>query len=319
VEQETLSVQKYEPLYNKIALIDADIICHRSANIAEPVMYQVNGVEYDNAVDAKKAGGVVWSRKEDRGLEFALMVAEQTVDTMLDNAKPRSYQMFLSGRDNFRYKVAKTVPYKSSREYLPRPKYLRKVRDFLREHYNAVVTDGYEADDAIGMESTRLGKQGFVCTIDKDMDQLAGWHYDWVKDRVYRISGKEALFNLYQQVLTGDSTDDVPGLPGIGPVKARRILDGATDSNDLLRRVWDQYRNADIGGGTDGGKWDYFIEQLRLVYILRGPEDLEHVDLSFDAVFGKTSQGTSECNESERVNTGLEQRLSSLSGSTNEA
>lgn len=310
MEGTLISTQKYEPLYNKVGLVDADIIAHRSASIAEPQHYCVTtggadgctGLEFDNAEEAKKvheaaSGSLLWTRREDRGLDFALQIVEHTLDAIVENAKPASLKLFLSGRDNFRYAVAKTTPYKGSREFTQKPKYLRKIREHLINAFGAELTDGYEADDAIGIASTELGARSFIATIDKDMDQLPGWHYDWVKDRVYRVSRKDADFNLYAQVLSGDSTDDVPGLPGIGPVKARKLLEGATSSADLLRRVWDKYRTSGSGSDTERDRWDYFIEQLRLVYVLRQPEDLLEVDLGFDEVFGKTRPGISECNE----------------------
>jgi hypothetical protein len=286
---------KYDPLFGKVALIDSDIIVWRSAAIAEPSRYLVVNSEgntstlaqLDDAKSAKELAGttgIIWSRKEDKGLEFALAVTHKTIESMLEASKPKEARFYLSGKDNFRMKVAKTVPYKGSRELVAKPKYYRELRRVLCEEYGATITTGYEADDAIGMAMGELNDDCFVCTIDKDMDQLAGWHYDWVKDRVYRVSQEDADLNLYAQVLSGDSTDDVPGLPGIGPIKARKILDGATDSSDLLRRTWDKYRSS--GVGSDAEKWDYFVEQLRLVYILRHPDDLTSVDMSYEAVFG---------------------------------
>jgi len=299
---------KYEFLYGKVALVDADIIVHRSAAIAEPVRYLVitsdehtsTLTQFDDAKSSKEfAGdtGIIWSRKEDKGLDFALAVTHKTIETILENSKPKEARFYLSGKDNFRLKVAKTIPYKGSRELVAKPKYYRELRKVLTEEYGATVAQGYEADDAIGMVTGELGEESFICTIDKDMDQLAGWHYDWVKDRVYRVSRKDADFNLYAQVLSGDSTDDVPGLLGIGPIKARRILDGAVDSADLLRRTWDQYRST--GNGSEAQRWDYFIEQLRLVYILRHSDDLFDVDMSYEQVFGK---GDSCENITEAVN-----------------
>lgn len=300
-ETQDSSNPKYEPLYNKVALIDSDIIVHRSAAIAEPTRYLVitpnETVEFENAKDMalilKEDPCIVWTRKEDKGLDFALLIAKNSVESIIEKTKPSGMKLYLTGRDNFRYKVAKTVPYKGSREITGKPKYFRKVREFLINEYGAITTDGYEADDAIGIQSTELGRNGFVCTIDKDMDQLAGWHYDWVKDRVYRISRREADFNLGVQVLAGDSTDDVPGLAGIGPVKARKILEGATSSSDIFRRIWDQYRTGS-DGQSENAAWEYFLEQLLLVRVLRCEDDLTGQVPGLEDIFGTTPESVGE-------------------------
>jgi 5'-3' exonuclease len=51
-------------------------------------------------------------------------------------------------------------------------------------------------------------------------------HYNFVKKLLTKVTPSEGLKNFYTQVLTGDRTDNVIGLAGIGPVKAGKILEG---------------------------------------------------------------------------------------------
>jgi hypothetical protein len=205
---------------------------------------------------------LVWSRKEDRGEEFARECFDTTIKSILSKAQPSRLEAWVSGTHNFRYSVAKTRPYKGNRAGDPKPKYLGKCIEWLAEEYEACNAVG-EADDEISIRSREIGLgQVVVCSIDKDLLQIPAWHYNWVQDKVFRINHRQADFNLYQQILTGDTTDNIPGLERWGPVKAKAWLEGAESSKDLCKRTWEAYAAAGKG-------WDYLMEQADLVYILR--------------------------------------------------
>lgn len=266
----------------KIALVDADLIAHRSSAIAEPVRYLAefsnSYQKFDSSKDMKTATKEsppvrVWTYKEDKGEDFALMIAKQTFDTIIHKVEPSAMMVFLSGRYNFRYQVATTVPYKWARETMGKPKYFRAVKEWIKSEYGASVSDGIEADDAISITATGLGKAGFIISLDKDLHQVDGWHYNWVTDTVSRVSKKEACYNLFRQVIVGDATDGVPGLPGHGPKAAEKCLDGGADAKDLFARVWGLYRTGADFLADVSRRWDYFEEQTRLVYLLRHEGD----------------------------------------------
>lgn len=267
----------------KHLLVDGDLICHRSAAIAEPVRYLVTdtsfkGAEFNTSKEAQayaKVEGndcIVWSRKEDKGLEFAQMVTKKSIESIVEKLKPSGMTMFISGRYNFRYAVATTKPYKGHRDYMARPKYLRDIKEYLTQVYGSSITDGIEADDAIGCRSTELGEECVIVSTDKDLDQLAGWHYNWVQGRSYRVGQRQADTALFHQILTGDPTDDIPGVSGVGKKTADGILSGASGTHDLFLRTWQVYRDR-VEFPSDEAKWDYFREQSRLCYILRHWDD----------------------------------------------
>jgi 5'-3' exonuclease len=101
-------------------------------------------------------------------------------------------------------------------------------------------------------------------TIDKDLDMIRGWHYNFVKEQLYYVTEKEAIKNFYTQILTGDRVDNIPGLKGIGPVKAKKILDGCETEDSLFKAVLDKYDN-DI---------DKLTERGRLLWIRRKEKEL---------------------------------------------
>lgn len=273
-------------LKGKICLLDSDIVAHRAACVAEKTEYLVVVPEemspwyFDNAKEANALAvdrtGIVWNRKVDLGEDLALEAVESTIQSIISKTNCGSLVPIISGKGNFRYGIATTVPYKSTRELRGKPKYLRACKKYIEDKYDAIVTTGIEADDELGIQSQKLGDGCFVASIDKDLDQLAGWHFDWTKDRVYRISPKEADFRLYSQILTGDNTDDIPGLRGVGPKAAEGILSGATSSQALFQRTWDAYRARVDGNAVRAHH--YFREQARLIYVCRKKSDVDNPD-----------------------------------------
>lgn len=107
-----------------------------------------------------------------------------------------------------------------------------------------IEKEGYEADDIIATYSALASQSGAETTIissDKDLMQLVTNQvhmYDSMKDRPIGIAEviekwgvpPEKMIDL--QSLTGDSTDNVPGVPGIGPKTAAQLIDqfGSLDS-----------------------------------------------------------------------------------------
>jgi 5'-3' exonuclease len=63
-----------------------------------------------------------------------------------------------------------------------------------------------------------------VCSPDKDLRQIPGKLYDYHKGIMEEISEQEAVHNLRMQMLCGDVTDNVKGIPGMGDVKATKYL-----------------------------------------------------------------------------------------------
>jgi len=112
-----------------------------------------------------------------------------------------------------------------------------------------VELPGYEADDLIATYACRArdaGGEAVIVSSDKDLMQLIGPHvvmWDPMKER--RL-GQDAVIEKFGvtpdkmidlQALVGDSVDNVPGAPGIGPKTAAQLLDEYGDLDTLLARA----------------------------------------------------------------------------------
>lgn len=124
------------------------------------------------------------------------------------------------------------------------------IRDATRAFNLACIEkEGFEADDLIATYAAKAEENGMDVTIvssDKDLMQLVDSHvsiYDSMKDReINRLEviekwgvPPEKMIDL--QAMTGDSSDNVPGIPGIGPKTAAQLLEEYGDLDTLLARA----------------------------------------------------------------------------------
>lgn len=170
---------------------------------------------------------------------------DSTIRWSIVKTEASSYQVYLTGKDNFRYEVAKT--YKAQRT-APKPSLLPWCREYLRWEWGAVVSQGEEADDLIAIEVARMGYQGCViASVDKDFLQLGVPMYNWRKDEMISPTREEGLQFFYKQCLMGDAADNVKGIPGVGPKGAEKALEGLIFEKDLYDKTLWMYEENGLG------------------------------------------------------------------------
>lgn len=221
-----------------IALIDADVVAYRMA-----------------------------FGTEDEPEKVAIQkTSEFLEDLIFTYTEVEDCEGYLTGKSNFRFDIAKTAPYKGTR-VAEKPKHLGIIRQYMIDAWAFSVQEGQEADDAIGIRAYALGEEDYIiCSIDKDLDNLRGHHYNFVKNIRYYVTEDEAIKNFYMQVLTGDRVDNVPGLRGVGPKKAEKILSEAKTETELFNAVLAAYDD-DIHRMT---------EMAQLLWIRRKEGELWH-------------------------------------------
>jgi DNA polymerase-1 len=177
----------------------------------------------------------------------------------LEETLADSYSVFLTGERNFRRDICPS--YKANRPS-ERPKHWQSVREFLVTNHKAMVVNGSEADDQLGIEQDKLGVNTVIASIDKDLLQIPGRHYNFVKKEYRVVSPEEGLKFLYTQALVGDRSDNITGVAGIGPVKAARALEGLLNEQewyDKCRELYDDDERLHLN--------------MRLLYIWQQPDD----------------------------------------------
>lgn len=216
------------------ALIDGDIIAHSVAAACEGTHYLVQ-IDADTFVTfkyKKEANEFCSNENLDRSmihlaknpepLPNCLHSVKLMVQGILRDIGATRWTIYLTGSNNFRKNVC--PDYKAHRPE-EKPTHLEAVREYLIDTWGAIVTDGIEADDALGIEHTNSPDETVICTTDKDLNTIPGLHYNWRHNREYTVTPEEANKNFWVQMLTGDASDNIFGIKGVGDVKARKALD----------------------------------------------------------------------------------------------
>lgn len=247
------------------ALVDCDILCY----------------EMGSAVDT-----------DGFPLDWPLVRArvEMRIQHILAMTEATSWSAFLTSQDgtNFRYNVASIKPYKGHRKNKEKPHWYQAVYDYIKDKPNAVVVHGEEADDAMSKEQwvnlLSCIKTGghkdlparvdtVICTRDKDLKMVPGWHYGWPgynqeeKDP-YWITPIEGLRWFYKQLLMGDDADNIPGLYTVGPNSAHlKKVDRCDTEAEMFGVVSDMYEK------FFGAYWAFFLKENGRLLWMRTHED----------------------------------------------
>ena len=222
-------------------LIDGDIVAYRAA-------FATQDGSYEDAIG-----------KVD---ELVGYILAETID--LPFPSQSDFEMFLTGKTNFRFDIAKSHPYKGNRKDTEKPIHLYATREHLIDSYGAIVSEGEEADDLISKRAASLDYNCVVASIDKDMLQLPCWHFNFGRNEWSKVDEFDGLKFFYSQILTGDTADNIIGLYRVGPVKAEKLLQDCNTEDDLWEAVLKAY----------DGDLDRVVENARLLWLRRQEDEL---------------------------------------------
>ena len=250
-----LSTRKIGP--PRTALIDGDILVYRIGFASE-------------------------KDEEPDPIDKVLHSVKVYIQTIMDGAGANRKQLFLTGPGNFREEIATILPYKGNRENNKKPYHFDNIREYMIEYHDAIVSEGNEADDLLAIETYQnfLRHNGdqdkadvVLCSLDKDLDMVPGWHFNWNHERLYWVSEEQGIRTFYLQLLTGDRTDNIQGIPKIGPKKAEKILEGLNDPYEMyvasLKAYTKYYEDA---------AYEALLENARLLWMQREPGELWEPD-----------------------------------------
>lgn len=139
--------------------------------------------------------------------------------------------MCLSDKDNFRKII--NPEYKANRKNSRKPTCYKGMVEWIKEHFKYESEKYFEGDDMISWLADVLNGEGedvWVVSGDKDFLTVPNvTFYDFLRDKTTVVDEKTALYNLMYQTIIGDKADNYFGIPGYGPVKAKRYLDEHLD------------------------------------------------------------------------------------------
>lgn len=264
-----------------ITFIDGDVLCYlacksRYANEKNNIV--VNGVEKPQFTMAQDAAYLEQSWKNLKGL----------VQECQDALYATAYLMAVKSEYNFRdeifpvwwdelankwqgYKGNRVKALEDTNEFVP------ELRSRLVENNFAIESTGREADDLVSIWSKQaidVGEKFSVATNDKDMAVIASMaiepvlFYNPKTKATAKITPGVGLKFFYLQLLMGDTTDNIPGVKGIGPKKAEKLLADCIDEDDYRFVVMEIYQTA-----YDSEWRDQLLSNGKLLYLQKHSND----------------------------------------------
>jgi len=177
-------------------------------------------------------------------------------------------ECYIGGSDNFRKKLY--PEYKANRTKEP-PTYLQDCRELLVTQYKSVVVNGMETDDALGIAQTKYDGNSRICSLDKDLLQVQGWHFNWVNQEFKLVSPLDGLKTFYKQIILGDKSDNVLGYDGKLRGECPKFIQKLQAPIDEMIEELDMYYHVmDIYTQTEGSPDMHLNAQL--LYVLREEE-----------------------------------------------
>ena len=169
---------------------------------------------------------------------------------LLEEKHFQSIVMFFDSKGpTFRHEIYKD--YKANRPPMPEDlsvqiPYIRKITNAF--NIPAIAMPGYEADDLIATAAGLAEKEGYsvvIVTGDKDLKQLITEKsiiWDPMKDKTIRLKTIEESGIKPSQLsdvmgLSGDASDNIPGVPGIGPKTALKLIQMFESMDKLYQHV----------------------------------------------------------------------------------
>lgn len=191
--------------------------------------------------------------------------------------------------------------YKANREATPDDiinsiPYIKKVIDAF--NIPMVMLDGYEADDIVGTLAKRAEIEGFqvyMMTSDKDYGQLVSDNIFMYKPAKFgqpaQVVGVDGICEKYgiqkpEQLidilgLWGDASDNIPGVPGVGEVKAKKLV-GEFGSIENIYAHIDQVANAKLKQALIDNQEQALMSKMLATIILDVPIACDFETMKYD-------------------------------------
>lgn len=216
----------------RIAIIDADFIPYKAASVQL----------YNNLTE-----------------ENTLGIVDSVMKNILIYSKCTHYVAFVSGKSSD-FRKNTYADYKQNRSTMQKPPMHGLCVNYLINKYDAFVINYVEVDDICSTyhyKYSDLFTTTIMCSPDKDLLQCPGEHYNIKEKKLFHVNeiGEIVLtqkgktkkvystgqYKLWHQMISGDPTDNIKGIPGKGDVAAYQYLSKAETVADMEKIVTQMY------------------------------------------------------------------------------
>lgn len=155
-------------------------------------------------------------------------------------------KVFSGSIGNFRKLI--TPVYKANRKQMDKPPLLNEMHQWVKDNYDSIWGYGVETDDMVARYwyelSNSIGRDNvMIISIDKDYKQFPCLMYNYhIKHQcVYDISEEEALYNFYEQMIIGDTADNVNYCKGYGKKFAEKYLKDCKSHYSYTKKIYELF------------------------------------------------------------------------------
>jgi len=213
-----------------ILLVDADSLifasCYRKRENPEDEKY------YTDIADAR-------NKFDSQFMEIVNRLEEiYTIDKVIT---------FSGSKGNFRKLLSKT--YKANRKKNELPPLLNEMHKFVKQQYDSIYGYGVETDDMVARYWYKLSQdfgrdEVMIVSIDKDYKQFPClmYNYHYKHKEILDISEDEALYNFYEQMIMGDTADNVNFFKGKGRRFAEKYYVDCQTKYQYTRKLYELFK-----------------------------------------------------------------------------
>jgi len=175
---------------------------------------------------------------------------------------------FSGSKGNFRKLI--TPKYKANRKKQELPPLLDEMHQFVKDHYDSIWGYGIETDDMVARYwkqiSDDIGRdEVMIVSIDKDYKQFPClmYNYHYKHKEILDISEEEAMYNFYEQMIVGDTADNVNYFKGKGKKYAEKHFKDCTTKYQYTRKLYELFKQEYKGKARQKYAECYHLLKLR--------------------------------------------------------
>lgn len=206
---------------NRLLIVDIESYIYKSITAAK-ILHQDNIHKniYYEAYDINKS----------------ILFLEDNLNRLMDKLQACNCELVIGSKHNFRKDI--NPNYKANRP--SKPPIYDIILGVVNQKFNPISLQNLEADDTCRIlyedKNFYPNSEKIIVSIDKDFFTVPCKFYrDLQEGKLYDIDIDTASYNLYKQVITGDTADNYKGIPGFGETKAEKFLEYSRTEKDIIK------------------------------------------------------------------------------------
>jgi len=185
---------------------------------------------------------IAWNLRDEADQNLVLYSVDNFVQNIMVTIEADQYIGALSSSPVFRNQIYKFAPYKGTRR--PENEEIKRWRPAIMAHlyeeWKFESIPDLEADDIVSWHACTR-EDTIICSPDKDLRQIPGKLYNYNTGELITITPGKAQEFFDEQMVCGDTTDNIKGIPGMGEVKYLEQVKKGKTPLDMYIKYFGEY------------------------------------------------------------------------------